>query len=357
MSSLTLTHKDYKVGIICALPLELTAATIMLDERHPDLTTDAADFNSYTFGRIGQHNAVIACLPLGRTGTNPAATVATLMKYSFSALRFGLLVGIGGGVPTAEDIRLGDIVVSKPNRQGGGVIQWDFGKDEVGGAMITGSLNAPPAELLSALGKLKTKHDIEGYQFVSYLAPFENNPRLRTRYVYQGWEHDRLFNTDYHHCHENGKPYSTCDHCDPKELVKGREPRDCPTPFGPAFTASAYLKHPELRVHYGTIASGNKVIKSGPRREELRKLIDAICFEMEAAGLMNDFPCVVIRGICDYADSHKNDRWQEYAAAIAAAYAKDLLYTIPVDQVGELSPVDQVGRLPPMVGKSSFSSH
>jgi nucleoside phosphorylase len=47
-----------------------------------------------------------------------------------------------------------------------------------------------------------------------------------------------------------------------------------------------------------------------------------LCFKMEAAGLMNSFPCLVIRGICDYADSHKNKRWQAYAVATAAAYAK-----------------------------------
>ena len=45
---------------------------------------------------------------------------------------------------------------------------------------------------------------------------------------------------------------------------------------------------------------------------------------MEAAGL-DDFQCLVIRGICDYADSHKNKIWQPHAAAAATAYAKDLL--------------------------------
>jgi hypothetical protein len=54
---------------------------------------------------------------------------------------------------------------------------------------------------------------------------------------------------------------------------------------------------------------------------------------MEAAGLMNNFPCIVIRGICDYADSHKNDRWQRYAAATAAAYAKELLAFVPIQDL------------------------
>ncbi|KAL6233007.1 hypothetical protein BDW75DRAFT_232303 [Aspergillus navahoensis] len=78
-------------------------------------------------------------------------------------------------------------------------------------------------------------------------------------------------------------------------------------------------------LHYGIIASGNSVIKHGCTREQLRLELGALCFEMEAAGLMLDFPCIVIRGICDYSDSHKNKQWQGYAAMAAAAYAKELL--------------------------------
>src|SRR5689334_15530237 len=83
-------------------------------------------------------------------------------------------------------------------------------------------------------------------------------------------------------------------------------------------------------VHYGTIASGNQVVRDGVKRDNLSsKLGGVLCFEMEAAGLMNNVPCLVIRGICDYADSHKNKMWQPYAAATAATYAKELLSIIP----------------------------
>jgi nucleoside phosphorylase len=68
-------------------------------------------------------------------------------------------------------------------------------------------------------------------------------------------------------------------------------------------------------------------------RDSLALKNDVLCFEMEAAGLSNHFPCVVIRGICDYADSHKNHQWQGYAAMVAAAYAKDLLLCIPPNHV------------------------
>jgi hypothetical protein len=77
---------------------------------------------------------------------------------------------------------------------------------------------------------------------------------------------------------------------------------------------------------------------------------------MEAAGLMNDFPCLVIRGICDYADSHKNNTWQPYAAATAAAYAKEVLSVIPPLGAAEitaglsrLATGDEHPRIPPRV--------
>ncbi|KAL2822250.1 nucleoside phosphorylase domain-containing protein [Aspergillus cavernicola] len=83
-----------------------------------------------------------------------------------------------------------------------------------------------------------------------------------------------------------------------------------------------------VHVHYGLIASGNQVMKHATSRARIAKKYNILCFEVEAAGLMNQFPCLVIRGICDYADSHKNKERQCYAAATAAAYAKELLGTI-----------------------------
>ena len=87
-------------------------------------------------------------------------------------------------------------------------------------------------------------------------------------------------------------------------------------------------------VHYGTIASGNCVMKNAEERDLVSSKFDGVlCFEMEAAGLMNNWPCLVIRGICDYSDSHKNKEWQPYAAATAAAYAKEILSVIPTAEV------------------------
>ena len=108
------TNDDYTVGWICALEAELAASQAMLDREHPDLLQAENDTNTYTLGRIGQHNIVLVCLPSGKTGIGAAATAARDLIRSFPRVRFGLMVGVGGGAPSnpsddpRQDIRLGD---------------------------------------------------------------------------------------------------------------------------------------------------------------------------------------------------------------------------------------------------------
>ena len=89
---------------------------------------------------------------------------------------------------------------------------------------------------------------------------------------------------------------------------------------------------PFIVVHRGTIASGELVIKDAMLRDALANKYDVLCFETEAAGSLADFPCIVIRGISDYCDSHKNDLWHGYAAVAAAAYARQLFFHIPIEK-------------------------
>jgi ankyrin repeat domain-containing protein 50 len=119
------TNNDYTVGWICALEAELAASQAMLDEEHPDLLQAENDTNAYTLGQIGRHNVVLACLPAGITGIGAAATAARDLLRSFPRVRFGLMVGVGGGAPSNDprhDIRLGDVVVSTP--------KGNYGKEE-----------------------------------------------------------------------------------------------------------------------------------------------------------------------------------------------------------------------------------
>lgn len=299
---------NYTVGWVCALPIELAAAQEMLDERHEDSYRNANNTNIYTLGRIGRHNVVIACLPYGQMGTNSAAAVAAQMQSAFMSIQFWLVVGIGGGVPKADqDIRLGDVVVSRPGPSHGGVVQYDFGKTTRNGFKRTGFLNNPPALLLNAISKLEAHHGQKQIGFMEYTSKLNKQEQFARELAGP----DLLFEANYDHVMGN-----TCEQCDKKRLVI-RKPRN-----------------EEILVHYGTIASGNQVMREATERDRVSsELGGVLCFEMEAAGLMNAFPCLVIRGICDYADSHKNKGWQAYAAGTAAAYAKEVLSEVPPTDV------------------------
>jgi hypothetical protein len=74
-------------------------------------------------------------------------------------------------------------------------------------------------------------------------------------------------------------------------------------------------------------------MKNAIVRDRLVEKKDVLCFKIEAAGLVNHFPCLVIRDICDYSDTHKNKEWQGYAVMAATAYTKDLLCRISHNKV------------------------
>ncbi|KAI9369820.1 WD40 repeat-like protein [Aspergillus egyptiacus] len=270
-----LRYEDYTVGIICALVIELNALRHMLDQEHARLRVKPHDSNIYVVGEVSLHNVVIACLP-GSQGKGPSAISATNMARTFPSVRYRLVFGIGGGMPSSKnDIRLGDVIVGVANDEHGGVVQYDHGKDTESGFIRKG-LNTPPLPMLrSAVYKMPLQPDI-------------------------------LFAEDY--AHQPGQ--DLCEKCDSTKAVQ----------------RSMRLGH-RPRIFYGLIASGDRVVKSAMKRKAITEALggDVLCFEMEAAGLMNEFPCLVIRGVSDYADTHKNDSWQPYAAANAAACAKELL--------------------------------
>ncbi|KOC13590.1 kinesin light chain, partial [Aspergillus flavus AF70] len=315
-----LSHHDYTVGWVCALPDELTAAQGMLDEEHQNLPSNHTDSNIYTLGSIGAHNVILACLPAGQTGTNSAVAVAMQMKTTFPAVRFGLMVGIGGGVPSKEaDIRLGDVVVSQPGNGHGGVVQYDFGKSTPSGFKRTGFLNAPPTILLAAVTKLRSNLDRGRSSLSPHLSKLGNLPKFGRDQAGS----DLLFEAEYNHSGQD-----SCLSCTTARTIQRNERADN-IPM----------------IYYGAIASGNQVMRDGVERDKISSEFGGVlCFEMEAAGLMNTFPCLVIRGICDYADSHKNKRWQPYAAGTAAAYAKELLGVIPATDVVNTQTVDEALR-------------
>lgn len=199
-TSRSLLIDQYQVGVICALPHEMTAAIAMLDERHQPVTgQDKLDPNNYVLGRVHKHNVVLACAPTGLYGTDSAARVARDMLRTFTGLRFGLMVGIGGGIPNLQkylDIRLGDIVISQPNKTFGGMVQYDFRKNP-GEAQFEckGSLKPPPPILLAALSTLRAEHDLDDSRVLGILADMVMKyPNLmKNGYGFPGRENDILY--------------------------------------------------------------------------------------------------------------------------------------------------------------------
>ncbi|KAH0277547.1 Lipoxygenase, partial [Aureobasidium melanogenum] len=312
--ALTLAH--VQIGWISALSIEALLAETMLDELiEQTISLPPNDNNIYRYGRIkingsdASHIVAIAQLPLSTTGKASAATVANNMHRTFPNLKFGIMVGIAGGVWTAkEDLRLGDIVVGVPDDGGPGIIQYDLGKSVQDGELVTkGNMNKAPDVLRSAAGVLQRKHMQKPGDYVSSLEIAEVKRYASRPSV------DNLFTKAY--IHRGG---GSCENCDKAHLITRPQRLDL-----------------NPKVHYGAIASGDQVVKDAVFAAKIRAKHKIICFEMEAAGL-DAFPCLVIRGISDYADTHKNNDWHAYAAASAAAYAKELLSIVPLTDVAEL---------------------
>lgn len=265
----------------------------MLDEEHPVLAAaDPKDTNSYLWGRIGDHNIVIACLPAEQTGKVSAATVAKDMLRSFPAIRFGLMVGIGGGAPyygsldgddsweevdddsesdeseDSQDIRLGDVVVSLHSKSSEAVVQYDFGKSVQANEFVRagGQLNKPPQVVLAAVSQLQSQHERKGRTKIPELLSKMHaaNPGM-TKFKHPGVTKDQLFKASS--AHLGGKKCEACRGLEDANLVK-RKKRPTETP----------------QVHYGTIGSADQVMKDAILRDKWSQRERILCFEMEAAG-------------------------------------------------------------------------
>lgn len=305
--------KKYTVGWICAIRTEYVAARAFLDEEHEGPTTVSPnDNNAYTLGKIWGHNVVIAVLPDGEYGISSAASVARDMMHSFCNIKVGLMVGIGGGAPSKEhDIRLGDIVVSAPRDGKGGVFQYDFGKtiqDQSFRPM--GFLNQPLTVLRTAVTVISGQYESDGHGLEGDIHNIlQKKKRLQKAYSRPAPSSDTLYQSKVVHPKDCDSCSAACGTDQSKIVPRSERTEDEDNPA----------------IHYGIIASGGQLMRDALVRDKLAAEEDILCFETEAAGLMNNFPCLVIRGICDYSDSHKNNEWQGYAAMVAAAYAKDLL--------------------------------
>ncbi|KAL9560712.1 hypothetical protein ACKAV7_015029 [Fusarium commune] len=305
-------RRGFEIAVICALTLEADAIEALFDHHWdddgPPFDKESGDPNAYSTGVIGRFNVVLAYMPgMGKVN---AATVASNCGKSFPCIKLALVVGICGAVPfvpTNDEIVLGDVIISN------GVIQYDFGRQLPNHFVRKDTLSDVPGrpnlEIRGVLAKLKgLRHRRQlSAKIADYLDVLRQDQDLYAEYP--GSTEDRLFEASYRHTDDQ----KSCEQlgCNGDLVSRSR-----------LAIADVY---PMPAIHFGLMASGDAVMKSGEVRDRIAAAEGVIAFEMEGAGVWDSFPCIIIKGAYDYADSHKSKVWQRYAAATAAACAKAFL--------------------------------
>ncbi|KAL2269224.1 hypothetical protein VTJ83DRAFT_4070 [Remersonia thermophila] len=358
------SREDFDVAIVCALPLEFDAAVSVLDEvwdtsGGPALGKARSDLNTYVNGRIGGHNVVLVLLAT-RMGKVSAAISASDLRHSYPNVRMALLVGICGGVPLPggdTEIVLGDVVISSS------LVQYDFGRRYPDGFLrksgASDNLAGLGRELSGLINMLQNtelqRKTLRERTMANLRALQQGNPDL---YSVPDPATDRVYRADYRHKHQAPDVECLCrehsQETDPvceKAMESSCDSLGCGDEFllprrhlEERIAAFAKLSDPdtaedreeaisaalEPAIHIGRVASGDTVMKSGVTRDLIAVTEEVIAFEMEGAGIWEHVPSLVIKGVCDYADSHKNKKWQRYAAGTAAAVAKAIMSLVPV---------------------------
>ncbi|KAM0259202.1 hypothetical protein ACHAQJ_003407 [Trichoderma viride] len=324
---------DIEIAIICALPFKARAIKAILQETSEAIDDGAgstvrkspADTNAYTVGRIASYPVVM--VHMSSVGKVQAASVAINLKHSYSGIKLALLVGTCGGVPNEHEQpkrTLGDVII------GTRVVQYDFGKQypdkfESKEGPDT-DLGQQSPEIRAFTAKLMAKREALAKQTEKYFKAMIDDPLLGDLSVPEKCKDD-LYAADYWHMHH------LAEDCKLKKCVQGSEICDdarilsCEELGCDEIERSNYTKKSTFKpdIHFGVIASGDAVMTYGEERDRLAKKVNAVAFDREAAGVWNSLPCVVVEGICDYADSHKDWAWQGIAALTAAACAKAII--------------------------------
>ncbi|GES66437.1 hypothetical protein ATETN484_0015000300 [Aspergillus terreus] len=297
-----------------------------------------------------------------RMGKGNAASVAASLKISYRRIQVALVVGICGGAPyspTKEEIFLGDVIISDA------VIEYDFGRQYRGGLMrktgVKDTLGRPNREIQSLLAGLQPQQSRRDFRakMVQHLRIIQT---AQPRWSQPSSADDVLFEASYQHKHyRSGSPRLCCCFDDTSDDVCQEALDTSCTLLGCAQDRICrrrdYMEDCSPTIRIGTVASADTVMKSGEHRDDLAKAEGVVGFEMEGAGVWNNISSIIIKGVCDYADSHKNKTWQAYAAATGAATAKAFLeywdptvreetneFYIPLDLGGVPAIEEFVGR-------------
>ncbi|KAI5917714.1 nucleoside phosphorylase domain-containing protein [Camillea tinctor] len=260
-------------------------------------------------------------------GKGTSSRVAANIRHTFPAIELAMVVGICGGMPYTkanEEIFLGDVIISES------IVAYDEGCQLPNEFIL---LNKEGYKLGADLERfLKTiRISLLEKRTVEFLrepaaAEFGIDPDPKPRYLGSG--EDKSFKSTFRHKHHREGECEICDKCkgDTDDACPESRKRDCEE-FGcyGEESRSRLGKTEEPHIYLGRVASGDTVLKSGIHRDDYHHKLDVIAFEMEGAGVFRNLPCLIIKGVCDYADSHKNKNWQDYAAATAAACLKAVL--------------------------------
>jgi ankyrin repeat protein/nucleoside phosphorylase len=328
------SRDDFRVAVICALPLEAAAVLDLFDQRYDKdgskYSKQEGDSNTYSTGRIGRHDIVLAHMP--GMGVYNASRVASNIQLSFKEVNLALVVGVCGGAPLKQPIILGDVVISNS------VVEFYTGRNYSDGVQarkgLVDTLGRPNTEIRGLLGKFQIpliRRELEAELQQNLAELCRKNDTLR----YPGVEHDRLFAASYRHMHRRDTSHGEClcvvsqsinDPVCSDALESGCDELECDAdaPETPSRRVRFASGFPTPHVHIGTVGA-TTVMKSGEHRDIMARESNIIAFEMEGAGVWEVLPCVIVKGVCDYADSHKNKKWQDYAAATAASAAKAFL--------------------------------
>jgi nucleoside phosphorylase len=333
-------RRDYGIAIISALPLEAHAVKAVFDEvvdagRDEDSDSDSDgeggkpswDSNVYSTGKIGGRSVVLAHMP--GMGKAYAAGVAVYLKSSFPNIKLALIVGICGGVPKASDradILLGDVVISTS------VVQYDlvreYPEEHERKHGQEDNLGRPNPEIRAFTNKLQARKGELEEETSKNIATVLEKPGFESAGFPVGVQ-DKLFEADYPHKHHVPEDCETasCFQGDKPLPCKGSRKASCEKLKcnGVLVSRDRVASAQQPVIHFGPIGSGDRVIKSGESRDEIAKKEGIIAFEMEAAGAWDYLPCLVVKGVCDYADSHKNKEYQPYVAAAAGSCLKAVL--------------------------------
>lgn len=376
---------DFEVAIVCALKAEFDAISLVIDEfwdSHYDPYGKAVgDTNSYRTGRIGKHN--VALLQLRHMGKAHAAAAAASLRSSFNRLRLVLLVGGCAAVPQRNNVNivLGDVIIST------GIVQYDFGRkfpnEFIRKDTPQDNLAKPCKEIGNVLAALQTSNvtDCLIKRTASLLTDLQKNAQNRgygSKYDYPGVYQDKLFKSDYHHKHHSlvchmcsmtddsvceTALWTTCEDlgCEEKGLVADRQRLKEKLKL----CQKGDITYQNPNIFFGLVGSGDTVMKSGYDRDRLAAAEDIIAFEMEAAGLWEDVPSLVVKGVFDYGDSHKNKLWHHFSSATAACTARAIIERLPrtegcsiaIPIVGKRLTLYLIPPPPPLLLLLSFTFH